>query len=128
MLSVLPGAISEYLAGTYHFARNDFGRARPHLESALADSLDGFAEIRAHVLLAAMGSRKGADKNRRTAETLRLLEPKAGGLLTEIEMILERQAVSALQDHIARVLDCTVETPLTVRAFLGKVRRELVKR
>jgi putative sugar O-methyltransferase len=128
LLSVFPGAISEYLAGTYHFARNDFGRARPHLESALADSLDGFAEIRAHVLLAAMGSRKGANKNRRIAETLRLLEPKAGGLLTEIEMILERQAVSALQDHIARVLDCTVETPLTVRAFLGKIRRALVKR
>jgi len=127
LLSVFPGGISEYLAGTYHFARNDFGRARPHLECALENSLDGYAEIRALVLLAAMGGRSGGDKHRRTAETLRLLEPKAGGLLPEIQVILEKQAVSALQDHIARVLDCTFEKPLTVRALLGRVRRELMK-
>jgi putative sugar O-methyltransferase len=128
LLSVFPGPISEYLAGTYHFARNDFDRAQFHLKSALANSLDGYAEIRACVLLAVMGGHKGKDKDRRISQTLRQLEPKAGGLLPEIEMILEKQAVSALQAHIARVLDCSIQTPLTVKTFLGKVRRELMKR
>lgn len=128
LLRIFPGAVSEYLAGTYHFACNDLERAQVHLESAIANSLDGFAEIRAHVLLGVMAICKSPDKYGHITETLRLLEDKAGGLLPEIKTILERQSISELQNHIAQVLDYTIEKPITLRAVLGKVRRKLLKR
>lgn len=127
LLNDFPSALSDYLAGTYYFVRNDFECSKAHLESAIANSLDGYAEIRARVLLAAMTMSESSDKNSLKTQTLRLLESKAGGLLSEIEMILERSSISALQDHIARVLDFKIERPLTVRAFIGKVRRKLTK-
>lgn len=127
LLRVFPGAISEYLAGLYHFVSNDFVNAQAHLECALNNSLDGYAEIRARVMLAAMIDNKSESKQRQILQTLRFLESKAGGLFGEIEVILKSGGVSALQNHITRVLDYTVETPMTVRSFLGKVRRKIIK-
>lgn len=125
LLKEYPGVISSYLAGCYHFARGSFPTARTWLETALSQGLEGFAEIRARVLLAVIA--RGVHKTTLPAqETLTALEAVAGGLLPEIEKILDQHSVSALQDHIARVLDCTIRTPLTARALLGKIRRRLL--
>jgi putative sugar O-methyltransferase len=125
LLKEYPSAISSYLAGCYYFARGGVPSAQNHLDTALSQGLEGFAEIRARVLLAVIARvvRKTA---RPAQDTLTVLEAAAGGLLQEIEQIMGQDTVSALQDHIARVLDCPIETPLTTRALLGKVRRRLL--
>ena len=125
LLKEYPGALSSYLAGNYHFAKGDFPEARGHIASALSEALGGFAEIRSRVLLASM-EHKGPNAKRSHTDTLAALEAKAGGLLEEIRRILDRNSTGALQDHIARVLDCPIETRLTTRAVLGKLRRRLM--
>ena len=126
LLSVFPGAISDYLAGSYFFVSDEFEHATAHLGSAIDNSLDGFAEIRARILLFSMRASKCQQKYSQIVKLLQLLEPKVGGLFPEIKIILESSSESALQDHIARVLGYKIVKPLTIRAFLGKARRKFL--
>jgi hypothetical protein len=57
------------------------------------------------------------------------LEALAGGLFTEIQRIIENRDISSVQNHIARVLDCPVNTPAVAVAvgFMRKARNRLAR-
>ncbi len=102
--------VTNFVAGNYWYAQGNMASARAHLEKSLAQGLRDFAAVRARVLLAVLDGEAAATP----------LREAAGGLADEVTAIISRREVAGLQNHIARVMDCPVDTPITWRALLAK--------
>ncbi len=118
-----PCALTSFLAGNYWFAQGRFEQARALLESSLEHGLQDFAAIRARVMLACLLGEMPA------AQFVETLAGPAGGLEEDIAAVVSKGDISALQNHIARVLDCPVTTPARstglVRGALARLRGSL---
>lgn len=103
-------SVTHFVAGNYWFAQGNMASARVHLEKSLARGLRDFAAVRAGVLLTVL-------KGETAAAPLR---EASAGLADEVTTIILRRDVAGLQNHIARVMDCSVVTPITWRTLLSK--------
>lgn len=108
--------VTHFVVGNYWYAQGNMASARVHLEKSLARGLRDFAAVRARVLLAVLDGEAAAAP----------LREAAAGLAGEVTAIISARDVAGLQNHIARVMDCPVDTPITWRALLAKARHRFV--
>lgn len=116
MLASRPDAVTGYLVGNWQFATGDLAGAQSSLAQSLASGLEDFAALRALVMLSLL-----------TTPDWARLQATSGGLFGEIKKIIEEKNVSALQNHIARVMDCPVVTPSVPGGLLQKARTRLAR-
>lgn len=116
-----------YLVGSYRFASGDLSKAEASLEESLKLGLQDFAAIRAKTLLTLIYQAQGDHESRR-CELIKQLETESGGLYEEIRQVIKDHNLSAMQNHIGRVLDCPVAAPATVTRLLLRIKRCLAGR
>lgn len=112
-------AVAAFLAGNYWYAQGHFDVARLNLERSLECGLQDFAAIRATVLLTSL------QKNRNVDHLLARLAGSAGGLDEEISAIIKAGDIARMQDHISRVLDCSVSRSGNSRGIVRNVLARL---
>lgn len=89
-------AVTHFVAGNLCYCQGDFATSRDHLERCVTMGILGFARLRAQAMLHTLGAPVDHDQ----------LMLDAAGLARELGAILAHRPTPALQDHIARVLDC----------------------
>jgi hypothetical protein len=109
--------LTHFVAGNYWYAQGNMNSANVHLTKSMALGLQDFAAVRAQVLLSALNGISDAS-----------LSEDAGGLAGEVASVIAQRNVAGLQNHIARVMDCPVNTPVSSRALLAKAWRRLTQR
>lgn len=109
--------ITHFLAGNYWYAQGNMSGANEHLRKSLSLGLRDFAAVRARVLLAALYDGRPEAS----------LSKDAGGLAAEIASIIGQHDVAGLRNHIARVMDCPVETRTSWRELRSKMWRHFAR-
>ncbi|MCI1279423.1 MAG: putative sugar O-methyltransferase [Nitrospira sp.] len=117
LLSTHRSARTLFLVANYRFANGEFETASRLVEESLEQGLRDFAAVRAHILLALSRPSTAAD-------TMDALAFTSAGLFDEIAGILEQRTVSALQNHIARVLNCSVGRTFGLQEILRRLRKK----
>jgi len=110
----------DFLAANYFFGTGNMVEAHKLLEHSLESGLDGFARVRALAMLTLIGNQVYR------ASALDL----AAGLANELKFLLDEKRLSAFQNHIARIMDCSVATEVPncriLRAF-NKMLNKLIQ-
>ncbi|EIJ45203.1 hypothetical protein GWL_46430 [Herbaspirillum sp. GW103] len=115
LLQESPCALTLFLGGNYWFAQGCFELACKLLEGSLEQGLQDFAATRARVMLACQQNKMS------DAKFVETLAGRAGGLDEDISRIVSARDISALQNHIARIYDCPVTTPVRSAGLVGSV-------